>query len=82
MSRQQDLKRVRKGQATAAEAREKSEKLHAEAVTLVRVFPHLGKVSHAMWAISVFGVDAVTKACETNLSAYHLKQALRKLSVK
>lgn len=78
MSLQQDLKRVRRGVATAQEAREKSEKLHSEAVALVRQFPHVGKTSYAMWAISTYGLDTVTAAAEKNLSAYHFRRALKK----
>ena len=80
MSLEQDLKRVRRGAVTAAEAREKSKKLHSEAIALVRAFPHVGKISYAMWAISTYGLAAVTATAEVNLSTLYFKLALKKMS--
>ena len=70
MSLEQDLKRVKKNKQHAQEAREKSAKLHAQAVLLVGEFSHTGPTKQAMWAVAKIGLDKCREIAAANLSPY------------
>jgi len=59
-------------------ARLASEKLHSDAVLLVKEFPHTGPVRNAMWAISKVGLSKCRDIASKNLSAYHFRKVVAK----
>lgn len=76
MSLQKSIRGMKKNQKHAEQEREKSRKLHNDAILFVAEHPHVGKSKDAMWAIARVGIQKATELASKNLSSYHFRKAV------